>query len=358
MLSKLSEIKERAEKILQEADSLEKLNELRVKTLGRKGEITVMLRSLKDLSPEIKAQMGQAANQFKMQLEEMINQKSDELKQEQLLKRLQAETIDVTLPGLPLMRGSKHPLTRVYEEIRDIFVGMGFNIAEGPEIELDYYNFEALNVPRDHPARDMQDTFYINEEVVLRTHTSPVQVRTMEKMAPHLPVRIIVPGKVYRKDDDATHSPMFQQVEGLVLDDRITLADLKGTLMNFAREIFEADLKVRFRPSYFPFTEPSAEMDISCVNCQGVGCRVCSHTGWLEILGAGMVNPRVLEYGGYDPEKVTGFAFGMGIERIAMLKYGINDLRLFFDNDRRFLQQFRGRVLYYLNSFGSLGLLF
>ncbi len=340
MLTKLNEVKARAEKLLQEAVSIEKLNDLRVKTLGRKGEITLLLRSLKDLSPEEKAELGMAANNFKMQLEEMINKKTEELKQQEMEKRLIAEKIDVSLPGLPFMRGSKHPLTRVYEEIRDIFVGMGFNIAEGPEIELDYYNFEALNVPRDHPARDMQDTFYIDEDIVLRTHTSPVQVRTMEKLAPQVPVRIIVPGKVYRKDDDATHSPMFQQVEGLVLDNRITLADLKGTLMHFAREIFDADLKVRFRPSFFPFTEPSAEMDISCVICKGAGCRVCSHTGWLEILGAGMVNPRVLEYGGYDPERVTGFAFGMGIERIAMLKYGINDLRLFFDNDRRFLKQF------------------
>lgn len=219
-------------------------------------------------------------------------------------------------------------------------MGMGFGIAEGPEVELDYYNFEALNVTKDHPARDMQDSFYISEEVVLRTHTSPVQVRTMEKMAPQVPIKIIVPGRVYRRDDDATHSPMFSQVEGLVIDKRITFANLKGTLMQFAQKIFDQDLKVRYRPSFFPFTEPSAEMDISCVNCQGKGCRVCSHTGWLEILGAGMVHPRVLQYGGYDPEQVTGFAFGMGIERIAMLKYGINDLRLFFDNDIRFLKQF------------------
>ncbi|KUG04925.1 phenylalanyl-trna synthetase alpha chain [hydrocarbon metagenome] len=340
MLTKLNEVKAHAEKMLQEAVSIERLNDLRVKTLGRKGEITLLLRSLKDLSPEEKAELGMAANQFKMQLEEMINKKTDEIKQQEMEKRLIAEKIDVSLPGLPFMRGSKHPLTRVYEEIRDIFVGMGFNIAEGPEIELDYYNFEALNMPKDHPARDMQDTFYIDEEIVLRTHTSPVQVRTMEKLAPQVPVKIIIPGKVYRKDDDATHSPMFQQVEGLVLDDRITLADLKGTLMHFARKMFDADLKVRFRASYFPFTEPSAEMDISCVMCKGAGCRVCSNTGWLEILGSGMVNPKVLEYGGYNPEKVSGFAFGMGIERIAMLKYGINDLRLFFDNDRRFLKQF------------------
>jgi phenylalanyl-tRNA synthetase alpha chain len=217
---------------------------------------------------------------------------------------------------------------------------MGFTVAEGPEIELDYYNFEALNVPKDHPARDMQDSFYISEDVLLRTHTSPVQVRTMEAMAPQLPVRIIVPGKVYRKDDDATHSPMFQQIEGLLVDTAINFAHLKAVLMTFAHRIFGEEVQVRYRPSFFPFTEPSAEMDISCVNCGGEGCRVCSYTGWLEILGAGMVHPQVLRYGGYDPEKVSGFAFGMGIERIAMLKYGVNDLRLFFDNDQRFLEQF------------------
>jgi phenylalanyl-tRNA synthetase alpha chain len=217
---------------------------------------------------------------------------------------------------------------------------MGFVVAEGPEIESDYYNFAALNVPKDHPARDMQDTFYITDDILLRTHTSPCQVRTMEKMAPQLPVKIIIPGKVYRKDDDATHSPMFNQIEGLVVDDTITFGDLKGTLMMFARQVFGEDVRVRYRPSFFPFTEPSAEMDISCVSCKGEGCRVCSYTGWLEILGAGMVHPRVLINGGYDPEKVSGFAFGMGIERIAMLKYGVNDLRLFFDNDKRFLTQF------------------
>ncbi|MDD3894542.1 MAG: phenylalanine--tRNA ligase subunit alpha, partial [Syntrophomonadaceae bacterium] len=225
-------------------------------------------------------------------------------------------------------------------EITEIFTGMGFTVEEGPEIELDYYNFEALNVPKHHPARDMQDSFYISEEVLLRTHTSPVQVRTMEKMVPQIPVKIIVPGTVYRNDDDATHSPMFHQVEGLLIDERITFADLKGILMQFARKMFGENLDVRYRPSFFPFTEPSVEIDISCVMCGGQGCRVCSHTGWLEILGAGMVHPNVLKYGGYDPEKVTGFAFGMGIERIAMLKYGINDLRLFFDNDKRFLRQF------------------
>jgi phenylalanyl-tRNA synthetase alpha chain len=292
------------------------------------------------LKPEERVEFGRMANEVKDQLETAISERIDELKRLEMEIRLQNEKVDVTLPGLPFQRGGKHPITLITEEIREIFTGMGFGVAEGPEIESDYYNFEALNIPRDHPARDMQDSFYINEEVLLRTHTSPVQVRVMEKMAPRLPVKIIVPGRVYRRDDDATHSPMFHQVEGLLVDSRVTFGDLKGILMTFARQIFDEDLQVRYRPSFFPFTEPSAEMDISCVMCKGEGCRVCSYTGWLEILGAGMVNPRVLQYGGYDPEHVTGFAFGMGIERIAMLKYGVNDLRLFFDNDLRFLKQF------------------
>lgn len=340
MLNRLEKVLEQAEEKLAEITSMEELNDLRVKILGRKGEITQLLRSLKDLTGEERIAVGKAGNTIKNRLEVMLEQKTREIKQDAMESRLQKERIDVTLPGTPLITGGKHPLTRINEEISEIFVAMGFNVAEGPEIELDYYNFEALNVPKDHPARDMQDSFYINEEVLLRTHTSPVQVRTMEKVAPATPIKIIVPGKVYRKDDDATHSPMFQQVEGLVVDEQITFADLKGTLMLFAREMFGSDVRVRFRPSFFPFTEPSAEMDISCVNCGGSGCRVCSHTGWLEILGSGMVHPRVLQYGGYDPEKVTGFAFGMGVERIAMLKYGIKDLRLFFDNDIRFLKQF------------------
>jgi phenylalanyl-tRNA synthetase alpha chain len=273
-------------------------------------------------------------------LENLFDSKIAELKAIEMGLKLKEEKIDISLPGRLIQVGRKHPISLVTEEIKAIFIGMGFSVAEGPEIECDYYNFEALNVPRDHPARDMQDTFYINDEMLLRTHTSPVQVRTMEKLAPQIPVKIIVPGRVYRKDDDATHSPMFNQVEGLIVDENITFANLKGTLMLFAQKIFGEDVRVRYRPSFFPFTEPSAEMDISCVHCKGEGCRVCSHTGWLEILGAGMVHPRVLQYGGYDPEKVTGFAFGMGIERIAMLKYGINDLRLFFDNDKRFLTQF------------------
>jgi phenylalanyl-tRNA synthetase alpha chain len=311
-----------------------------VNALGRKGEITRLLRGLKDLEAEERVHAGKVANLVKEELEKKFEQQIANIKKRLLEERIKAETIDVTLPGLPQFRGSKHPLSQINEEICDIFMGFGFKVAEGPEIELDYYNFEALNFPADHPTRDMQDSFYIDEKHLLRTHTSPVQVRVMEKMAPEVPVKIIVPGRVYRKDDDATHSPMFNQVEGLLVDSHITFANLKGVLMMFAYKIFNESVKVRYRPSFFPFTEPSAEMDISCVNCAGEGCRVCSGTGWLEILGAGMVHPQVLKAGGYDPEKVTGFAFGMGIERIAMLKYGINDLRLFFDNDKRFLQQF------------------
>lgn len=340
MLEKVQAIKAECEKQLAQTSSIDELNEFKIRTLGRKGTITLMLRGLKDLSAEERGAVGKSANELKVNLENMINSRIGEIKRRELEIKLMEEKIDVTLPGLPLPRGGKHPLTLIMEEMRDIFTGMGFSVAEGPEIETDYYNFEALNVAKDHPARDMQDSFYITEDILLRTQTSPVQVRTMEKMYPDLPVKIIVPGKVYRKDDDATHSPMFSQMEGLLIDKRITFAHLKGMLILFARKVFGDDVKVRYRPSFFPFTEPSAEMDISCVMCGGEGCRVCSHTGWLEILGAGMVNPRVLRYGGYDPEEVSGFAFGMGIERIAMLKYGINDLRLFFDNDKRFLTQF------------------
>ena len=340
MIDRLLQLRQVTEEAVRKVNDIEALNEIKVKVLGRKGELTNLLRGLKDLSGESKAEAGKTANDIKNLLENMIEEKAGDIKTREMDRKLLEERIDVTLPGLPLQTGGIHPISRVTREIQNIFIGMGFTVAEGPEIESDYYNFAALNVPKDHPARDMQDTFYINEEMLLRTHTSPVQVRTMEKLAPQIPVKIIVPGKVYRKDDDATHSPMFNQVEGLVIDEHITFGDLKGTLMMFARQIFAEDVKVRYRPSFFPFTEPSAEMDISCVICKGDGCRVCSHTGWLEILGAGMVHPQVLINGGYDPEKVSGFAFGMGIERIAMLKYGINDLRLFFDNDKRFLTQF------------------
>lgn len=340
MLDRLKEIRTSVEEKINQVPDIQSLNELKVKTLGRKGEITLFLRSLKNLSGEDRARAGKTANEIKEFLENLIEERAREIGRRDLEKKLATEKIDVSLPGIPFLRGGRHPITLVRDEIKDIFIGLGFTVAEGPEIESDYYNFEALNIPKDHPARDMQDSFYITEDILLRTHTSPVQVRTMEKLAPQVPVKIIVPGKVYRKDDDATHSPMFNQIEGLLIDEHITFANLKAILMLFAQKIFGEDVKVRYRPSFFPFTEPSAEMDISCVMCGGSGCRVCSHTGWLEILGAGMVNPRVLKYGGYDPEQVTGFAFGMGIERIAMLKYGINDLRLFYENDKRFLAQF------------------
>ncbi len=340
MREKLKELGEEARQALARAEGLDELNGIRVRFLGKKGELTQILRGMGGLSAEERPLIGQAANEVRAAIEEELALRTTALKEQVKQQKLKGEGIDITLPGTPVPRGGKHPLTLVLEEIQNIFLGLGYSIADGPEIETDYYNFEALNLPKDHPARDMQDTFFIGNEILLRTQTSPVQVRTMEKTAPELPVKIIVPGKVYRRDDDATHSPMFNQVEGLAVDRRITFSDLKGTLGLFTREMFGQNTKTRFRPSYFPFTEPSAEVDISCVMCGGKGCRVCSHTGWLEILGSGMVHPRVLEVSGYDSEEVTGFAFGMGVERIAMLKYGIDDMRLLFENDLRFLQQF------------------
>jgi phenylalanyl-tRNA synthetase alpha chain len=289
----------------------------------------------------MRPRFGQLANEVRSFLEGELDRKTEALLLREKSVQLEAEAVDVTLPGRQFATGHKHPLTLVLEEIKRIFTGMGFEIVEGPEVETDYYNFEALNIPKGHPARDMQDTFYITDDLLLRTHTSPMQARTMERTRPHLPVRVIVPGKVYRRDDDATHSPMFHQVEGLLIDRQCTLGDLKGVLLTFARQMFGADREIRLRPSFFPFTEPSAEVDISCMSCKGSGCRVCSGTGWLEILGSGMVHPHVLRNSGYDPEEVVGFAFGMGVERIAMLKYGIDDLRLLFENDVRFLRQFR-----------------
>ncbi|OPY63171.1 MAG: Phenylalanine--tRNA ligase alpha subunit [Pelotomaculum sp. PtaU1.Bin065] len=340
MEEKLRRIGADALQELSNAGTLEDLNELRVKYLGKKGELTQVMRGMGALSAEERPLIGQIANEVRSLIEKELTTRTAALKEVAREQRLREEGIDVTLPGSPLLRGSKHPLTIVTEEIQKFFLGLGYSIAEGPEIETDYYNFEALNLPKDHPARDMQDTFFISDDTLLRTHTSPVQVRTMEKTVPGLPVKVIVPGKVYRRDDDATHSPMFNQVEGLAIDRRITFSDLKGTLDLFMRDIFGPKTKTRFRPSYFPFTEPSAEVDISCVMCGGKGCRVCSHTGWLEILGSGMVHPRVLEVSGYNSEEVTGFAFGLGVERITMLKYGIDDLRILFENDLRFLQQF------------------
>lgn len=337
---RLRQLAQEALGALEGANSPEEINDVRVKYLGKKGELTQVLRGMGALSAEERPRVGQVANEVREQIEAALENRNQQAKEAAKLQKLTAETLDVTLPGEKFNLGKLHPLTQVQQEIESIFLGLGFSIAEGPEIELDYYNFEALNLPKDHPARDMQDTFFINPEVLLRTHTSPVQVRTMEKTVPQVPVKIICPGRVYRRDDDATHSPMFHQVEGLVVDKHITFADLKGVLATFAKQMFGPDTRTRLRPSYFPFTEPSAEVDISCVMCKGSGCRVCKGSGWLEILGSGMVHPRVLEMSGYNPEEVTGFAFGMGIERIAMLKYGIDDLRLLFDNDLRFLAQF------------------
>lgn len=340
MEQEIHQIKEKAVLELKKAETAEALQEVRVKFLGKKGELTRVLRRMGNLPPKQRPRLGGLANEIRVFLENELDRRLLSLQEQEKQEGLKSERIDVTLPGRPVRRGHKHPLTLVLDEIKEIFIAMGFEVAEGPEAEWDYYNFEALNIPKGHPARDMQDSFYITEEILLRTHTSPVQVRILEKTVPSVPVRIIAPGKVYRRDDDATHSPMFHQVEGLLVDRCCTLGDLKGVLLVFARRMFEGDREIRFRPSFFPFTEPSAEVDISCISCRGEGCRVCSGTGWLEILGAGMVHPNVLENVGYDPEEVIGFAFGMGVERIAMLKYGINDLRLFFENDIRFLRQF------------------
>ncbi|MGM0651785.1 MAG: phenylalanine--tRNA ligase subunit alpha [Bacillota bacterium] len=340
MLEKLKELETEARRKIKEASSLEELNEVRIKMLGKKGELTGLLRSLGNVDPDERPVIGKKANVLREELETVFKMREQVLRDAEKEGQWEKERIDVTLPGKPEQLGQIHPLNMILNEIREIFIGLGFQVAYGPDIESDFYNFEALNIPSEHPARDMQDSFYITDQILLRTHTSPVQIRTMEKLAPELPVRIIAPGKVFRRDDDATHSPMFHQVEGLAVDVDISFADLKGTLLLFAREMFGPDQKIRLRPSFFPFTEPSAEVDIYCIMCKGEGCRVCSNTGWLEILGCGMVHPRVLEISGYNPREVTGFAFGMGVERIAMLKYGIGDLRLFFSNDLRFLKQF------------------
>lgn len=340
MREKLITLQKQAGQDLKRSSSLEDLNELRIKYMGKKGELTGVLRGMGQLSQEERPVIGQLANEIRDWFEQELQEATERIKAKEIEERLGKESIDVTLPGIVPEIGRQHPLHIVLHRIEEIFQGMGFAIEEGPEIELDYYNFEALNIPKDHPARDMQDSFYITPEVLLRTHTSPMQARVMEKMKPRVPVKIIVPGKVYRRDDDATHSPMFHQVEGLVIDDNIRFSDLKGTLLQFARQMFGPDREIRLRPSFFPFTEPSAEVDVSCGVCGGAGCRTCKNTGWLEILGSGMVHPRVLEMGGYDPEKVSGFAFGMGVERITMLKYDLDDMRMFFENDVRFLRQF------------------
>ncbi len=338
MKEKLEELKERALKELEGLDSLQKLREFQVRYLGRKGELKALLKGMGKLDPEERPLVGQLANKVKDLLEGAIARKEEVLRAQEEERRLEAERIDVTLPGRGPELGGVHPITQVLREIEEVFVSMGFQVAQGPEIETDYYNFEALNIPPHHPARDMQDTFYIEEGLLLRTHTSPVQIRVMEKFQP--PIRIIAPGKVYRRDADVSHTPMFHQVEGLLVDEVTTFADLKGVLEEFALRLFGPQTRVRFRPSYFPFTEPSAEMDIGCVMCGGEGCRVCKGSGWLEILGCGMVDPAVFASVGYDTQRYRGFAFGLGVERITMLKYRIDDIRLFFENDLRFLRQF------------------
>jgi phenylalanyl-tRNA synthetase alpha chain len=320
----IQRIKDSALKDLKDVENKEELQELRVKYLGKKGLLTKVLRGMGKVPAELRPQLGQLANEVRQLLEGELDKWLTMLQEKERERKMAEEAIDITLPGRMAAGGHKHPLTKVLQEIKDIFTAIGFEVAEGPEVEYDYYNFEALNIPKGHPARDMQDSFYITDEVLLRTHTSPVQIRVLEKRVPDLPVRIIAPGKVYRRDDDATHSPMFHQVEGLLVDDHCTLGDLKGVLLAFVRRMFGQDREIRLRPSFFPFTEPSAEVDVSCINCKGEGCRVCSGTGWLEVLGCGMVHPKVLANTGYDPEEVIGFAFGMGVERIAMLKYGYN----------------------------------
>jgi phenylalanyl-tRNA synthetase alpha chain len=316
------------------------LEQVRVAYLGRNGTLTAILRSLGQVPPDQRKEIGFEANRAKARLEDLLESRLAAVRDEETRAQRAQAKLDLTLPGRRPLGGAVHPLTRVHDEIVSIFVGLGFSVAEGPEIETDFYNFEALNIPRDHPARDMQDTFYVSAETLLRTHTSPVQIRSMRAAKGRAPLKIIVPGRVYRRDvADASHSPVFHQVEGLAVDRHITMADLKGTLELFAREMFGPASRIRFRPSFFPFTEPSAEVDVLCFMCGGAGCRACKD-GWLEVLGSGMVHPQVLRNGGYDPEEVTGWAFGMGIERIAMLRYGVDDLRLFFDNDLRFLRQF------------------
>ena len=339
MREKLEEIRESSKEVVKNIHDKASLEAFRVEYLGKKGKLTDVLRGMGGLSAEERPVIGQLANDVRAFIEEEIAQIFAKLEKEEVERKIAEETIDVTLPGNSKFVGNKHPLTIVLDELKDIFIGMGFQISEGPEIETDYYNFEALNIPKDHPARDTQDTFYISENVLLRTQTSPCQVRTMEVQKP--PIRIISPGRVFRSDNlDATHSPLFHQIEGLVVDKGITMADLKGTLEVFCKKLYGDDIQVRFRPHHFPFTEPSAELDISCPACHGTGCRVCKGEGWIEILGAGMVHPKVLKVCGIDPEVYSGFAFGIGLERIVMRRFDIDDIRMFYENDLRFLKQF------------------
>ncbi|SHE92751.1 phenylalanyl-tRNA synthetase, alpha subunit [Caldanaerobius fijiensis DSM 17918] len=343
MREKLESMKSQVTEEIAKAVHLDDLEKIRIKYMGKKGLLTEVLKGMGKLPPEERPVMGQIANQLRDYIEEILTKAREDISKREKEARLQREKIDVTMPGKIRTIGKRHPLTSTLDQIKDIFLGMGFDIVDspedGPEVELDYYNFEALNIPKNHPSRDIQDSFYINEDIVLRSQTSPVQIRTMEKHKP--PIRVIVPGRVYRSDEvDATHSPIFHQIEGLVVDKHVTMGDLKGVLGVFAREFFGPNTKTKFRPSYFPFTEPSAEVDVTCFVCGGKGCRVCGNTGWIEILGAGMVHPKVLAMAGVDPEVYSGFAFGMGLDRIAMLKYGIDDMRLLFENDMRFIEQF------------------
>lgn len=337
---KIEAIKAAVMEELAKSEHLQDIQDIRVKFLGKKGELTAIMKEMKNLSKEDRPKVGQLVNTARSAIEEQLNAKLEEVKAKKLAAKIESEKIDITLPGRKPVTGHEHPLHQTLRLMEDSFLRMGFSIVEGTDIESDYYNFQCLNLPEDHPARDMQDSMYITDNILLRTHTSGMQARTLQSHKPNEPFKIIAPGKVYRCDYDATHSPVFHQMEGMIIDKNIRFSDLKGMLEDFLRDIFGEDTKVRFRASYFPFTEPSAEVDISCVMCGGEGCRVCSHTGWLEILGCGMVNPNVLRLNGYDPDVVTGFAFGMGVERIAMLKYGIDDLRLFYENDMRFLNQF------------------
>lgn len=339
MKAALEAIRQKIVVELQEAHDMQTLENIRVKFLGKKGELTALLKQMGKLSAEERPVIGQMANEIRAFIEDRISTRTAQLKNELMQQKLKDEKLDVTLPGKRHPLGKKHPLNLVLDEIEEIFLGMGFSIATGPEVELDYYNFEALNMPKDHPARDTQDTFYVSDNVVLRTQTSPMQVRVMEKQKP--PIRIIAPGRVYRSDAvDATHSPLFHQIEGLVVDKGITMADLKGTLEIFVKRLYGEDSVVRFRPHHFPFTEPSAELDYMCFNCHGEGCRLCKGEGWIEILGCGMVHPKVLSNCGIDPEVYSGFAFGMGLERLAMRRFNIDDMRLLYENDLRFLNQF------------------
>ncbi len=339
MKAALEQIKQAALHAAETCADSKGLEELKVKYLGKKGELTAILKQMGKLSAEERPVIGALANQVRSQIEELLKQRGEELGRAAQNARLAAERIDVTVPGSPMPLGHKHPLSIVLDEVKEIFLGMGYDVADGPEVEYDYYNFEALNLPPDHPARDTQDTFYFTDKMLLRTQTSSVQIRVMEKQKP--PIRIIAPGRVYRSDAiDAIHSPLFHQIEGLVVDKGVTMADLKGTLEILAKRLYGEDCVVRFRPHHFPFTEPSAEMDMQCFNCHGEGCRLCKNEGWIELLGCGMVHPKVLSGCGIDPEEYSGFAFGIGLERLAMRRFGIQDLRLFYENDMRFLSQF------------------